>query len=85
MIKVSYLVAIGILIHDFPEGFAMASSFQVEVKFGLLIALGIAIHNIPEEFALSVPLVPTKKMKLLTKLLVLSALAEPWEPSLESC
>ena len=77
LIKISYLVAIGILIHDFPEGFAMASSFQVEVKFGLLIALGIAIHNIPEEFALSVPLVLTKKMKLLTELLVLSALAEP--------
>lgn len=77
LIKISYLVAIGILIHDFPEGVAMASSFQVEVKFGLLIALGIAIHNIPEEFALSVPLVLTKKMKLLTELLVLTALAEP--------
>lgn len=77
LVKISYLVAIGILIHDFPEGFAMASSFQVEVKFGLLIALGIAIHNIAGEFALSVPVVLTKKMKLLTKLLVLSALAEP--------
>ncbi len=77
LIKISYLVAIGILIHDFPEGFAMASSFQVEERLGLLVALGIAIHNIPEEFALAVPLVATKKMKLLMKLLVLSALAEP--------
>ncbi len=77
LLKISYLVAIGILIHDFPEGFAMASSFRVELRLGLLVALGIAIHNIPEEFALAVPLVITKKMKLLMKLLVLSALAEP--------
>jgi ZIP family zinc transporter len=70
-------VAIGITIHDFPEGFAMASSFWVEAKLGLLVALGIAIHNIPEEFALAVPLVLTKKMKLLLEFLVLSALAEP--------
>lgn len=77
LIKVSYLVAIGIIIHDFPEGFAMASSFWVEVKLGLLVALGIAIHNIPEEFALAVPLVLTKKTKLLLEFLVLSALAEP--------
>ncbi len=77
LIKISYLVAIGIIIHDFPEGFAMASSFLVEVRLGLLVALGIAIHNIPEEFALAVPLVLTKKMKLLMKFLLLSALAEP--------
>ena len=78
LIKISYLVAIGILIHDFPEGFAMASSFWVEVRLGLLVALGIAIHNIPEEFALAVPLVLSNKMKLLMKFLVLSALAEPF-------
>ena len=78
LIKVSYLVAIGIIIHDFPEGFAMASSFWVEVKLGLLVALGIGIHNIPEEFALAVPLVLTKKTKLLLQFLVLSALAEPF-------
>ncbi len=77
LIKISYLVAIGIIIHDFPEGFAMASSFWVEVRLGLLVALGIAIHNIPEEFALAVPLVLTKKTKLLLEFLVLSALAEP--------
>jgi len=77
LIRISYLVAIGIIIHDFPEGFAMASSFWVEVKLGLLVALGIGIHNIPEEFALAVPLVLTKKTKLLLEFLVLSALAEP--------
>lgn len=77
LIKTSYLVAIGIIIHDFPEGFAMASSFWVEARLGLLVALGIAIHNIPEEFAFAVPLVLTKKTKLLLEFLVLSALAEP--------
>jgi len=78
LIKISYLVAIGIIIHDFPEGFAMASSFWVEVRLGLLVALGIAMHNIPEEFALAVPLALAKETKLLLELLVLSALAEPF-------
>ncbi len=77
LIKTSYLVAIGIVIHDFPEGFAMASSFLVEVRLGLLVALGIALHNIPEEFALAVPLTLANKTRLLIKFLVFSALAEP--------
>lgn len=77
LIKISYLVAIGMIIHDFPEGFAMASSFWVEARLGLLVALGIALHNVPEEFALAVPLVLAKKMRLLLEFLVLSALAEP--------
>ena len=85
LIKISYLVAIGILIHDFPEGFAMANSFWVEVRLGLLVTLGIAIHNISEEFALAVPLVLTKKMKLLMKFLVLSALAEQFGAHLRNC
>ena len=63
----------------------MASSFWVEVRLGLLVALGIAIHNIPEEFALAVPLVLTKKMKLLMKFLVLSALAEQFGAHLRNC
>ena len=77
LIKQSYLVAFGMLIHDFPEGFAMATSFIVDWRLGLLVALGIAIHNIPEEFALSIPLVITGERKLLLKLGLLSTIAEP--------
>jgi len=77
LIKLSYLIAFGMFIHDFPEGFAMASSFKVDWRRGLLVMLGIAAHNIPEEFALALPLVLTNQGRLLIKLGVLSTLAEP--------
>lgn len=77
LIHTSYLIAIGLTIHDFPEGFAMASSFKVNPALGLLIAVGIAIHNIPEEFAMAVPLVLSDERGLLLKLGLLSFLAEP--------
>lgn len=77
LIKLSYLIALGMMIHDFPEGFALASSFKVEWRKGLLVALGIAAHNIPEEFVLALPLVLTKQKRLLLLLGALSILAEP--------
>lgn len=76
-LKAAYLVAFGLILHDFPEGFAMANSFIYSPSLGLLIALAIAIHNIPEEFAMAVPLLLTEKKKLLFKAAFLSGLAEP--------
>jgi zinc transporter, ZIP family len=76
-LKAAYLVAFGLILHDFPEGFAMANSYILAPRLGILVALSIAIHNIPEEFAMAIPLVLTKKRKLLAKLAFLSALAEP--------
>jgi ZIP family zinc transporter len=76
-LKTAYLVALGLILHDFPEGFAMANSYILTPSLGLLVSVSIAIHNIPEEFAMAVPLVLTGKRKLLVKLALLSALAEP--------
>ncbi|MFC2174864.1 ZIP family metal transporter [archaeon] len=76
-LKTSYMVALGLIIHDFPEGFAMAVAFMVNPAAGIAIAIGIALHNIPEEFALGVPLIIAHKKKELFKLAALSALAEP--------
>ena len=77
LLKVAYLVAFGLILHDFPEGFAMANSYIYKPALGVLIALAIAIHNIPEEFAMAIPLFLTGKKKLLFKAAFLSALAEP--------
>ncbi len=78
LLKTAYLVAFGLILHDFPEGFAMVNSYIVSPSLGLLIALAIAIHNIPEEFAMAVPLVLAKKSKRsLFKIAFLSGLAEP--------
>jgi len=42
-----YLI-IGIFLHNFPEGMAIASGAVASTKASMIIALGIAIHNIPE-------------------------------------
>ena len=76
-IKSAYLIALGLILHDFPEGFAMANSYIYAPALGIFVAISIAIHNIPEEFAMAVPLVITKKKKALVNLAILSALAEP--------
>ena len=48
-LKSAYLVAFGLILHDVPEGFAMANSYIASPSLGILVALAIAIHNIPEK------------------------------------
>ena len=53
--KTSLYLIIGIFLHNFPEGMAIALGAVSEVKVGVVIALAIAIHNIPEGIATSAP------------------------------
>jgi ZIP family zinc transporter len=76
-LRATYLIVFGLILHDVPEGFAMANAFLSSPSLGLLVALAIALHNIPEEFAMAVPAVAIKKRALLFKAAVLSGLAEP--------
>ncbi len=50
------LVAIGIALHNFPEGMAVFLVSLDSISLGLPIALAIAIHNIPEGIAVSSPI-----------------------------
>lgn len=50
------LLAIGIAIHNLPEGIAIGAGYLHEPKFGLFIALAIMLHNIPEGIATALPL-----------------------------
>ncbi len=77
LLKTAYLVAFGLILHDVPEGFAMANSYIASPSLGLLVALAVAIHNIPEEFAMAVPIVVVKKKRFLYLAAFLSGLAEP--------
>ena len=77
MLKTAYLVAFGLILHDVPEGFAMANSYIASPSMGILVALAIALHNIPEEFAMAVPIVTIKKKRFLYIAAFLSGLAEP--------
>jgi ZIP family zinc transporter len=75
--RAAYLIAFGLILHDFPEGFAMANAFLASPSLGVMVAVAIALHNIPEEFAMAVPAVATKDRALLFKAAILSGLAEP--------
>jgi len=77
LLRTAYLVAFGLILHDVPEGFAMANSYIASPSLGVLTALAIAIHNIPEEFAMAVPIVMVKKRRFLYMAAFLSGLAEP--------
>ncbi len=55
LLKTGLLVALGIGIHNFPEGMATFAGTLQDVSLGVAIAAAIAIHNIPEGLAVSAP------------------------------
>jgi ZIP family zinc transporter len=71
------LVALGMVLHDVPEGFAMANAYIASPSLGVLVAVAIALHNLPEAFVIAVPAVASKSKPLLLGAALLSALAEP--------
>lgn len=76
-LRAAYLVALGLILHDVPEGFAMANAFLASPSLGVLVAIAIALHNIPEEFAIAIPAVAVKDRTLLFKAAIVSGLTEP--------
>jgi len=55
-LKMGYLIAAGIALHDFPEGMAIAAGFAAAEKLGPLLVFAIGLHNIPEGMAAAAPL-----------------------------
>lgn len=55
-LKMGYLIAIGIALHDLPEGIAIAVGYAAKENLGLIIALAIGMHNVPEGMAIAAPL-----------------------------
>ncbi len=54
LVRASYLIAIGLVLHDFPEGFAIPSSFSASSSIGLTVIISSFLHNIPEGYAMTV-------------------------------
>jgi ZIP family zinc transporter len=77
MLRTSVLVALGLILHDFPEGVAMANAYIDSPSRGVLVSVAVALHNIPEEFAMAVPAVATRRRTTLFAVAAVSALAEP--------
>jgi len=57
LMRSGILLALGIAIHNFPEGLVTFTCAAAgDIAFGVMIAVAIAIHNIPEGIAISVPI-----------------------------
>ena len=76
-IRVVYLVALGLILHDFPEGYALANAYELSPRHGIVVALAILARNIPEEYALALPAALDRRWRFLAVAAVASAAAEP--------
>lgn len=56
LLRAGVLMAIGLALHNFPEGFAVGSGFEASTALGLTITAAIVIHDIPEGIAMAVPM-----------------------------
>ena len=54
--RTGLMVALGIGIHNFPEGMATFAGALEDMRLGVAIAVAIAIHNLPEGLAVSAPI-----------------------------
>lgn len=55
-LKVAFMAALGLMLHNLPEGIIMGAGFVAGQSLGLKMSLIIAIHDIPEGIAVSAPL-----------------------------
>jgi len=56
LLRTGILTAVGIALHNFPEGFAVGSGFGASISLGVMITSVIVIHDIPEGIAMAVPM-----------------------------
>jgi ZIP family zinc transporter len=78
LFKYSTLIAVGIALHNFPEGVAVGSSYAYLPELGLTVAVAMAIHNIPEGMAIAIPACLSGRSKYSAfRLALFSGLAEP--------
>jgi ZIP family zinc transporter len=78
LLKYSTLIAVGIALHNFPEGLAVGSSYVYLPELGLTVAIAMAIHNIPEGMAIAIPACLSGCSKYSAfRLALFSGLAEP--------
>lgn len=55
LLQTGLFVAVGLAIHNFPEGMAAFVGALEDRSLGVAIAVAIAVHNVPEGLAVSTP------------------------------
>eukprot|EP01100_Stratorugosa_tubuloviscum_P002687 TRINITY_DN1639_c0_g1_i5.p1 TRINITY_DN1639_c0_g1~~TRINITY_DN1639_c0_g1_i5.p1 ORF type:complete len:236 (+),score=80.91 TRINITY_DN1639_c0_g1_i5:100-807(+) len=72
------VTAIGMCLHNFPEGIAVYLASLKGLRFGLPLALAIGLHNLPEGIAVALPIYYATKNKWKgVQIAFLSGLFEP--------
>lgn len=72
------LIAIGVSLHNLPEGLVISAGYAHLPQLGILITLAVLLHNIPEGIATALPLLAARvKPRRALGLTLLSGLAEP--------
>lgn len=78
LVNTGLLLAVGITLHNLPEGIAVGAGYLHNPQFGLFIAVAIMLHNIPEGIATALPLCKGGVCRWdAFKVSLLSGLAEP--------
>ncbi len=70
--KIAFMTALGLILHNLPEGILMGVGFQAGSRLGLKMAIVISIHDIPEGIAVATPLIASKEKKSKTLFLCFS-------------
>jgi ZIP family zinc transporter len=78
LLQTGLLVALGIGVHNFPEGITSFVGAMQDPALGIAIAIAIALHNIPEGIAVSAPVYAATGSR--GKALLWSALSGVAEP-----
>jgi ZIP family zinc transporter len=78
LLNTGLLIALGVTLHNFPEGIIVSAGYAHHVKLGVLISVAIICHNIPEGMATAVLL--SKAGLNRTKILLLTFLSGMPEP-----
>ena len=58
--QIAFITALGLMLHNLPEGIIMGFGFLVEESLGIEMSIIIAIHDIPEGIAVTAPLMASK-------------------------
>lgn len=78
MFRRGVLIAMGITLHNLPEGLIVTAGYNYLPRLGFIIAIAIMLHNIPEGIATAIPLTEAgMKPSRIAALTFLSGLAEP--------
>lgn len=78
LMRTGLLVAIGIAIHNLPEGFVTITGSLFSLELGLILAIAIALHNIPEGLSVAIPIYAASNNRKKAFLIsFISGLAEP--------